>query len=733
MTKYQFLRLTRRELLRLGGSALVLSSAAFHAKPAAAQQMMIGDTGCGVGGEAIPLSPLILDAFTEDLPIPQALAPLPYIYNGWEDIAPGKGQQNCDGDTHQLWAGEPGAAGTSPNPNLYRIGLQVGQHRITNGRVQALQFGDGLGAGTIGDVIDVDRTGIGRSVQRIGSPLNLPFSTITGFSGTPDIPHSATFPGPMINSEYWKPNLMRFVNQLGDDGGLDMGDFGDPERGFLTHLHNAHTACESDGNPNDTHHQYLPGGWVDNLYLNYPAGGDSREMQSTLWFHDHTHNHTGANVYKGMVGLYPIYDPLKDNGNEKKTNGYRLPGVRTNRPDGAFDVKYDIPLALYDCLLDDGVTPHQDWHNGCGETHPEWWGTSFFRHYPNHGFVGDVFTVNGKAYPLLKAKRRKYRLRFLNASVARCYELMFMRKRPGQTIQAVPGLQGQYSFGSLNGQGQFERDLGEQCLRPRQIASEGGLLPLPVDRDMFQVWPANRKELIVDFTKFMDGSDTKDGDEFYLVNILKMKNGRKPNSEPMHREYFADGTVGPFVPDPDFDPRYCVPLMKIVIDGGGLVLDNSRMPDLLGLDGGLRKLPPLPASFSGVPIRTFELARSGGAGGENEWIINGMPFDPLVNLARPKKGSGEIWVLKNGSGGWVHPMHLHMEEHRTIAIKRAGSGQALPLHADQPSKEDVANLGPNEEHWIYRKFRSFEGKYVAHCHNLAHEDHSMMFGWEIVP
>jgi FtsP/CotA-like multicopper oxidase with cupredoxin domain len=74
-----------------------------------------------------------------------------------------------------------------------------------------------------------------------------------------------------------------------------------------------------------------------------------------------------------------------------------------------------------------------------------------------------------------------------------------------------------------------------------------------------------------------------------------------------------------------------------------------------------------------------------------------------------------------------------MEEHQVIAIKRAGSGEPLPLHRDQPSKEDVCDLGPGEEHWIYRKFRTFEGKYVAHCHNLAHEDHAMMFGWEIVP
>lgn len=32
---------------------------------------------------------------------------------------------------------------------------------------------------------------------------------------------------------------------------------------------------------------------------------------------------------------------------------------------------------------------------------------------------------------------------------------------------------------------------------------------------------------------------------------------------------------------------------------------------------------------------------------------------------------------------------------------------------------------------LYRGFRDFRGKYVGHCHNLAHEDHAMMFGWEI--
>jgi hypothetical protein len=78
-------------------------------------------------------------------------------------------------------------------------------------------------------------------------------------------------------------------------------------------------------------------------------------------------DHTGSNVYKGMVGLYPIYDPKDGMDMGDETKGLRLPGVRTDNPDGSFDVEYDIPLAIYDCRLDDGVTLHQDIHDGMGQ------------------------------------------------------------------------------------------------------------------------------------------------------------------------------------------------------------------------------------------------------------------------------------------------------------------------------------------------------------------------------
>jgi FtsP/CotA-like multicopper oxidase with cupredoxin domain len=85
-----------------------------------------------------------------------------------------------------------------------------------------------------------------------------------------------------------------------------------------------------------------------------------------------------------------------------------------------------------------------------------------------------------------------------------------------------------------------------------------------------------------------------------------------------------------------------------------------------------------------------------------------------------------MWTLVNDSGGWIHPLHLHQEEHRIQ------SRNGVAAKTDDISKEDVVALGPGEEVLIFRRFRTFTGPYVAHCHNLAHEDHAMMFGWEIV-
>ena len=689
-------RFNRRDLLRYS-SALLVGGAAMRPIQALGQQHgffcpVPKFPACGIDEffqEFYPTSPFILQPFKDRLPIPQALRPVTVdemMNGGYPAPHSGAGRQASDGhvlSTHSIWPDRLGL----PNPILYRIKLQVAEHSFTSSKVLPIdKYGN--------QVLPPDE---------IEGERHLPKSTIWGFNGT--------FPGPMINSEYGKPILVRFENHLDEDHGYDSGDFGSPCRQVLTHLHNGHTAPESDGNPNFRPHGYEVGEWVDNLYLNHPPGDTEQERdsekQSFWWFHDHYEGYTGANVYKGLVGLNPIYDPKLDPGDERY--GLRLPGVRTHN-NGTFDVQYDIPLALYDCRLDDGVTPHKDFHDGCSETHKDQWGRSFFRHFPNRGFVGDIFTVNGTAYPYLEVKRRKYRLRFLDASIARGYRLVLMRSRGGP--KPAPGMQGQWLVPD-----------GQRCMRFTQIASEGGLLPFPIERKSLVLFPAKRREVIVDFTTYLDGSPTKKGDEVYLVNTMEMTDGRKADSD---------------------DPDYKVPILKFII--GDDAPDYSQIPTFMR---------PLPEIKQTARQRTFELRRFGMSGkdlanlppeireasAEYEWSINGLPFNPEKSLAFPTKGQPEIWTIISDSGGWSHPLHFHQEEHQVLSRNGVPVPRNGPVtneaQADDVGKEDTLQLH-EETVVIYRNFRTFpafgqrEAKYVAHCHNLAHEDHSMMFGFTIV-
>jgi FtsP/CotA-like multicopper oxidase with cupredoxin domain len=701
--------------------------------------------------EVYPTSPLILSPFIDALVIPPALRPVPkdvYTSGKGEWLrAPGPGdgmQSSLDNQKHQMWVDHPRVVATNGkvvDPLVYKIDVKVAEHGFTSSNVRPIKS-DGTTAQAFGP------NGQPIAVPAEGVPL--PKSTIYGFNGT--------FPGSRINAEYGQPVVVRFENHLEENpSNLTRQDFGTEDYSFLIHLHNGHTAPESDGNPHYSmtmgpkHHGYVPdamstayksaGGtcsYVDNLYLNWPAGGDDAEKQSFFWFHDHRMDQTGSNVYKGMVGLFPIYDPKNGLDMGDETKGLRLPGVRHDNGDGSFEVDYDIPLALYDARLDDGTTVHHDIHDTeyakvpfsipGNATHPEWWGKTFFKHFPNHGFTGDIFTVNGTAFPVMEVKRRKYRLRFLDASISRIYELKLMTSTQGPKSAVSLG----YSGNDL--QGQYRIEDGQQCMKFTQIASDGGLIPFPIVRDSFELWPAKRREFVVDFTKYMDGSPTKKGDVIYLTNVMKMPDGRMWSNS----SRFSS------------DPKYKVPMMKIVI--GDDAPDNSVDPLVTAKKGPLRPLPAVPAGWqSQIDNRmVFEVQR-GSAGGETEWLINGQPFDPskpVNSLKNPKGWSGpaeqkvdswNVWEIRNGGGGWVHPFHLHMEEHRTVMrngklmMNPDGTQKPDPAHPDDGSREDLAALDPSESVLILRRFRDFVGPYVAHCHNLAHEDHQMMFGWSITP
>ena len=150
-------------------------------------------------------------------------------------------------------------------------------------------------------------------------------------------------PRPVVHARYGEPVLLRIANHLPSPA--THTGFGMPQ--LITHLHNFHAATESDGGPWDW---YNPGGFKDHHYTmaragfsvpdTIPAqyrdasGGDVRETLTTLFFHYHRPDFTGAGVYKGVVGMYLCFDE-QDTGDE--TTGWRLPSG-----------EHDIPLVIAD-------------------------------------------------------------------------------------------------------------------------------------------------------------------------------------------------------------------------------------------------------------------------------------------------------------------------------------------------------------------------------------------------
>jgi FtsP/CotA-like multicopper oxidase with cupredoxin domain len=108
------------------------------------------------------------------------------------------------------------------------------------------------------------------------------------------------------------------------------------------------------------------------------------------------------------------------------------------------------------------------------------------------------------------------------------------------------------------------------------------------------------------------------------------------------------------------------------------------------------------------------------------WTINNRLFNENEIRASVKRNTYEARKLKNGGGGWSHPIHVHFEEYRTLSR----NGRTPPPSED---RKDVAVLGPNEEVEVLFHFRDFVGRYPMHCHNVVHEDDAMMIRFDVVP
>ena len=127
-----------------------------------------------------------------------------------------------------------------------------------------------------------------------------------------------------------------------------------------------------------------------------------------------------------------------------------------------------------------------------------------------------------------------------------------------------------------------------------------------------------------------------------------------------------------------------------------------------------------------VATRNFRFRRTGG-----QWTINGTTWADVVSsnyeftVANPVKDSVEIWEFDNPSGGWFHPVHVHL-----VDFKILDRNGAPPQPWEQGPK-DTVYLGEAELVRVLVKFEG-RGKYMMHCHNLIHEDHDMMAQFEVV-
>jgi FtsP/CotA-like multicopper oxidase with cupredoxin domain len=118
--------------------------------------------------------------------------------------------------------------------------------------------------------------------------------------------------------------------------------------------------------------------------------------------------------------------------------------------------------------------------------------------------------------------------------------------------------------------------------------------------------------------------------------------------------------------------------------------------------------------------RPFRFERKNGL-----WTINGKTWDTKRSDANPGLGDTEIWELENKSGGWSHPVHIHLIDFQIL--DRNGK----PPHPYERGPKDAVYIGEGEKVRVLMRFGPQKGKYMMHCHNLVHEDHDMMTHFDV--
>ena len=304
------------------------------------------------------------------------------------------------------------------------------------------------------------------------------------------------------------------------------------------------------------------------------------------------------------------------------------------------------------------------------------------------GLYGDVILVNGVPWPYLDVERRFYRFRVLMATLSRSMTLSFVNTRTGATLPA------------------------------HVVATDGG----PTEPQAVTSWRhagAERYEVMLD----LGGCEV--GDRVELRNASARNN----------RNFVHTGKVLQLrVTSEPTDQRWNAVLTPPASE--------------------LHSVMTIPRTAA-RRVRDIDLEHDDET---NEFLINGQSWEDVresdfnLFLERhdpPRPGDFEIWRIENKSGGWFHPMHIHLVDFR-ILTRRGGQtpgaalgarpqGHRLRRRAEEIVEVLVKYATPPV---AYPDGRStgqagatgdLGGRYMIHCHNLAHEDHDMMGQFLVAP
>lgn len=437
---------------------------------------------------------------------------------------------------------------------------------------------------------------------------------------------------PQYRFRYGQPVVVRMHNTL-------------PEE-ISCHMHGGHWPSHSDGHAS---FYALPGQKRDYYYpmvmprITGTDRPDVSEASSSMWFHDHAADMTAIHVARGLFGTAPAFDDLELG----MIAANILPGVPGKSNVGPY---YENPYDTYLSFNDRVYFPN---------------GVSWYDSNSHNGYIGNVESVNLKAYPTMKVEARKYRFRLHDASTARWR--------------------------------QFRLSDNSSFLR---IGNDAFLFPKPQRTQSVLLGPGKRADIIVDFSKYRPGT------KIYLENILLQTEGRGPTGT------MEDAAVTTIIGTPSFTHQ----LMQFEVVAADPRIPNASITDTTPL----RPHEPIPDKDI-VARRTFQFERKNG-----QWAINGKFWNKNISSANPTLNTAEEWTLKNGSGGWWHPIHIHLESHHQMFNVTTGK---VPPYQDS-IKQDVTMLGPNTEIRIRMRFRTFKGPFMFHCHNNEHEDMAMMFQFD---